>query len=64
MKKINKFKLLINDQWAQELDKEVVLRVTTNCPEKWRLTDLETGEVYVGSMPSEDGKEVLSWRKD
>jgi hypothetical protein len=43
-----------------ELNEPVVLTVTTKCPGKWKLTDLETGEVYT-AYPTE-GK--LQWKKD
>ena len=42
-----------------ELDEPVMLKVYTKCPEKWLLTDLETGEQYVGYS----AKGSLDWRK-
>jgi hypothetical protein len=44
---------------VQELDKAVTLEVYTRCPEKYKLTDMETGEEYVGY--ASEGKN--SWRK-
>ena len=31
-----------------ELEQAKTLTVHTKCPEKWQLTDMETGEVYIG----------------
>ena len=42
-----------------ELDTVKILEVKTKCPEKWRLTDLETGEEYIGWHT--DGPR--SWRR-
>lgn len=36
-----------------ELDTAVVLEVKTKCPQKWKLIDMETGQEYVGSAPSD-----------
>lgn len=41
-----------------ELAESVTLVVKTKCPDKWLLTDLETGEQYLGQA----GK-FYSWRK-
>ena len=54
-----KTRTLKNGTQVQELDAAKVLTVKTKCPEKWMLTDMETGEVYVGYAT--DGN--LSWRK-
>ena len=43
-----KTRTLQNNQIVQELDKAVTLEVYTRCPEKYKLTDMETGEEYVG----------------
>lgn len=50
---------LQNGEQVAELTEPKVLTVRTKCPEKWLLTDMETGEVYVGY--STEGN--LSWRK-
>jgi len=42
-----------------ELDKAKTLEVKTKCPQKWKLTDLETGEEYIGWHT--DGPR--SWRR-
>jgi hypothetical protein len=44
---------------VKELEKVKILEVKTKCPEKWKLIDLETGEVYIGYHT--DG--LHSWRK-
>lgn len=33
----------------KEEDKNIILTVTTLCPEKWLLLDRETGQIYVGN---------------
>ena len=42
-----------------ELETAKTLKVKTKCPEKWLLTDLETGEQYIGH--STDG--TNDWKK-
>lgn len=42
------------------VDIAIELRVITKCPNKYKLVDLETGEEYIGQMPSEDG---YHWKK-
>jgi len=54
-----KTRTLTSGETVQELDKAVTLEVYTRCPEKYKLTDMETGEEYVGYAT--DGKN--SWRK-
>jgi hypothetical protein len=54
-----KTRTLQNGNRVQELDEAKILTVKTKCPEKWQLTDMETGEVYVGYAT--DGH--LSWRR-
>ena len=54
-----KIRKLKSGEIVQELDKAVTLEVYTRCPEKYKLTDMETGEEYVGYAT--DGKN--SWRK-
>lgn len=44
---------------VEELEKVKILEVKTKCPEKWKLIDLETGEVYIGWKT--DGPR--SWRR-
>jgi len=54
-----KTRTLQNNQVVQELDKAVTLEVYTKCPAKYKLTDMETGEEYVGYAT--EGKN--SWQK-
>ena len=44
---------------VQELGEPIVLKVKTKCPEKYMLTDLETGEKYIGYPTTGNS----SWRK-
>ena len=32
-------------------DIPITLEVKTRCPEKWKLIDMETGQVYTGKVP-------------
>jgi len=50
---------LITGEEVSELKESKTLTVYTKCPEKWKLIDMETGEVYIGY--SSDGP--LSWQK-
>lgn len=36
-----------------ELERPIELVVKTKCPNKYKLVDMETGEEYVGTSPSE-----------
>tara|TARA_B110001454_G_C12333126_1_gene272742 strand:+ start:140 stop:331 length:192 start_codon:yes stop_codon:yes gene_type:complete len=62
MKRSNFVRKLISGKEALELEKKVFLQIYTNCPEKWQLTDLETGDQYLGNMPIDSTKN-LSWRR-
>ena len=44
---------------VQELEQAKTLTVHTKCPEKWKLVDMETGEVYIGYATEGN----LSWRR-
>ena len=44
---------------VDSFDKPVDLIIHTKAPGKWKLTDLETGEEYLGSEISTDFAEVL-----
>lgn len=43
-----KTRTLLDGQEVEELDKAITLEVYTRCPEKWLLTDMQTGEKYIG----------------
>jgi|LakMenEpi03Aug12_release.lakeMendotaPanAssembly.Ray.scaffolds.fasta_scaffold160828_3 hypothetical protein len=47
-----KHRILLNGDKAKELDSPVTITVYTKCPEKWMLTDMETGEHYRGTNKS------------
>jgi hypothetical protein len=49
---------LLDGTQVPALDVPVVLTVLTKCPWKYKLVDMETGQVYIGQMPLEGG---LSW---
>ena len=36
---------------AKELEENITLKVYTKCPSKYKLIDMETGEVYIGQDP-------------
>lgn len=54
------FRQLQDGTEVKELSAPVQLVVYTRCPEKYKLIDMETGEMYVGTRPSHDN---LHWRK-
>ncbi len=56
---MNKKRKLLSGKHVLELEQAKILTVRTKCPEKWLLTDLETGQSYIGYTT--DGH--LSWKK-
>ena len=42
-------------------DMAIKLKVVTKCPGKWKLTDMETGEEYIGQLPTEN--DTRHWKK-
>ena len=44
---------------VKELSSAVQLVVYTRCPEKYKLIDMETGQEYVGTRPSQGN---LHWK--
>lgn len=40
---------LLNGQEVEELQEPVALVIWTLCPEKWKIEDMETGQVYLGN---------------
>ena len=48
---MTKFRTLQNNTEVKELDENIILRVYTKCPSKYKLIDMETGEEYVGQDP-------------
>ena len=45
---------------VEELSAPIQLVVYTKCPEKYKLIDMETGEEYVGTRPSQNN---FHWKK-
>ena len=52
-------RILRDGSYVDSFDKPVDLVIHTKAPGKWKLTDLETGEEYLGSDISTDFAEVL-----
>ena len=44
-----KVRKLITGKEVESLDKPVSLLISTTCPKKWRITDMETGQIYEGT---------------
>lgn len=42
-------RILLNETVVDELKNSVSLKITTKCPKKWKLIDMETGEEYIAS---------------
>lgn len=58
MSKVNK-RILKDGSLVDSYDKPVDLIIHTKAPQKWKITDLETGEEYLGSEISTDFAEIL-----
>lgn len=43
-----------------ELDVPIILTVKTKCPWKYKLVDMETGQVYIGKVAQEG---ELCWKR-
>jgi hypothetical protein len=54
-------KLKISGAVVPEFDVAIRLKVVTKCPGKWKLTDMETGEEYIGQVPTEN--DTHHWKK-
>ena len=59
---------LINGTTVPELDRPVKLEVYTKCPNKYKLVDMETGEEYIGQIPTNfiddrPARKSMHWRK-
>jgi hypothetical protein len=54
-----KTRKLKNGKFVNELDEPVTLTLYTRCPEKYILTDMETGQQYTGRTT----KGKSSWKK-
>ena len=56
-------KLKISGAVVPEFDVAIRLKVVTKCPGKWKLTDMETGEEYIGQDPSKTESNGNCWSK-
>jgi hypothetical protein len=54
-------KLKISGAEVPAYDIAIILKVATKCPGKWKLTDMETGEEYIGQLPTEE--DTHHWKK-
>jgi hypothetical protein len=54
-----KIRILKDKSEVDSFDNPVDLIIHTKAPGKWKLTDLETGEEYLGSEINTDFAEVL-----
>lgn len=52
---------LLDGSEAPEFDFPIQLIVLTKCPSKYKLVDMETGEEYIGNLPSETRK--YHWKR-
>jgi hypothetical protein len=52
---------LLDGTEVVELDIAVTLNVYTKCPWKYKLTDMETGVEYVGTLPDTNGD--YNWKR-
>ena len=57
----NKKRKLLDGSEVPTFDYDIILKVRTRCPEKWRLKDLETGEEYIGQSTNEPNS--FDWKK-
>lgn len=53
---------LLDGRIAPEFDVAVELRIITKCPGKYKLLDMETGQVYVGQLPTES--DPYYWKRE
>lgn len=47
---------LLDGTEAPEFDVPIQLIVLTKCPSKYKLIDMETGEEYIGNLPTQNNK--------
>ena len=52
---------LLDGSEVPAFNHDIILKVRTRCPEKWRLKDLETGEEYIGQSTNEPNS--FDWKK-
>ena len=54
-------KLRVSGAEVPAYDIAIKLKVVTKCPGMWKLTDMETGEEYIGQLPTE--QDTHHWKK-
>ncbi len=52
---------LLDGTDVAEYDTVIKLKVVTKAPNKWKLIDMETGEEYIGQLPTE--QDTHHWKK-
>ena len=52
---------LLSGEEVIELERATTLKVYTKCPNKYKLIDMETGEEYIGQLPTE--QDTHHWKK-
>ena len=52
---------LLDGTDVPEYDTAIKLKVVTKAPSKWKLIDMETGEEYIGQLPT--AEDTHHWKK-
>ncbi len=54
-----KSRKLLDGKKVEELERAITLKVYTKCPNKYKLIDMETGDIYIGiDNPNSDWQKV------
>lgn len=54
-----KSRKLLDGKKVKELERAITLKVYTKCPNKYKLIDMETGDIYIGiDNPNSDWQKV------
>jgi hypothetical protein len=53
--------LKISGAEVPAFDIPIKLKIVTKCPNKWKLIDMETGEEYIGQVPTDE--DTHHWKK-
>jgi hypothetical protein len=55
-----KSRKLLDGKKVKELERAITLKVYTKCPNKYKLIDMETGDIYIGiDNPNSNWQKVL-----
>jgi hypothetical protein len=55
-----KSRKLLDGKKVKELERAITLKVYTKCPNKYKLIDMETGDIYMGiDNPNSNWQKVL-----